>query len=472
MHQLSIPSILKNRIEYTFNNTKQKIFTYDRRFSQQNGHLMFEGIDLYELGKQNCTPFYLYSEKEILRNIDEVKNAFSPYLSTRIFYASKACSILKILKIVKEAGICVEANSIYEIMKCLQVGFRGEDIIFNGVMKKKDELEYAIENNLYSINIDSFFELNLIEEITNRLKKVASVCIRIEPNILTPVHAGSITAFHAKAGIDLRDAEAMARKILTMPFVKLKGLHMHIGDQVPCIEPFVKATRVMVSEAKSLERSLGIRFDLLNVGGGIPVPYKYENGDAEKDYLYGGIDSKDFAKAIIDEVSEWRKDITIVIEPGRKIVSSAAVLLSTLESEKIKTNYDENYNPLEIIKWKYIDAGYSVLSDSLHFDWFFYLFNTRNIKDNYNEWVKIAGPLCDGGDYFHQGIHEDFFLMPEFTVPGDVLAFIDTGAYSIESQTIYNCRPRTAVFLINKEGDVELIRREDTYTDIINYDIY
>lgn len=472
MNQASIPFHCKEESMTLFNNTKNEIIECDRRFSEQDGHLLFEDVDLYNLCKKIPTPFYVYSEKEIIRNIEEIKDAFKAYPNTKVFYASKACSVMGILKVVKEAGVHVETNSLYEIMKCIEIGFKGEEIVFNGVLKKRDELEYAIQNNVYSINVDSFYELSIIEDITNKLKKTANVSVRIEPNVPSPVHPGSITAYHSKAGIDLKDAESMCRKILAMPYVKLKGIHMHVGDQVPAAEPFAKATKVMVQEAARLEKVLGIRFELLNVGGGIPVPYKYEKGDALKDYMYGGISCHDFADAIITEVCKWRSDIEICIEPGRKVVSSAGVLLSSISCEKTKTNFDEDYNVLDIVNWKFVDAGYSVLSDSLHFDWFFYVLNAANVKDEYSDWCKIAGPLCDGGDYFHQGTHGEFYLMPKGTAVGDVLAIIDAGAYSIESQTTYNSRPRTAVAMIAADGQVKLIRRGDAFSDIIGCDIY
>ncbi len=105
-----------------------------------------------------------------------------------------------------------------------------------------------------------------------------------------------------------------------MPYVHLRGLHMHVGDQVPESEPFAKATKVLVDESRRLEEVLGIKFDLINVGGGIPVPYKYdeENGDPLKDNMYAGITAQDFADAVIREVHKWRTDVEICIEPGAK----------------------------------------------------------------------------------------------------------------------------------------------------------
>lgn len=457
-----------------YNQLRQNVIEHDRRFTSHNGKLCFEGVDLEALGKKYGTPFYVFSEPEIVRNIQEIGQAFSAHAKTKTFFASKTCSVMGVLKAVKDAGICAEANSLNEIRKCLEIGFSGNQVVFNGVVKKPADLEYAIDNELYLINVDSLYELDHIDTISRRLKKTANVCVRVEPNVPSATHAELVTAFHAKSGLDLQQAEETCRRILQMPYVKLRGLHMHVGDQVPESAPFAKATKVLVDESRRLEKVLGITFDLINVGGGIPVPYKYdeENGNPLKDNMYAGITAQDFADAVINEVHKWRTDVEICIEPGRKVTSSAAVLLTDVSCEKRKTNYDLVGNVECHVEWKFVDAGYNVLSDSQHFDWFFYVYNASRITEQHDQYVKLAGPLCDGGDYFHMGIKGEEFLLPHTTQIGDVVVFLDAGAYSIESQTVYNNRPRTAVVMIDKQGKERLIRREDTYEDMVKYDIF
>lgn len=463
----------REQLSSEFNATLKEVLKKDRRFTVENGHLIFDGADLDEISKEYPSPVYVYSEKEILRNLKEITDAFDKrHKNTKCFYASKACSVMKILSVVKEAGVCVETNSKYEVQKALDIGFKGEQIVFNGVVKKPEDLELAIANDLYLINCDSFYELGIINDIAARLKKVANVCIRVEPSVPSATHPGLVTAYHAKSGIDMHEAEKMCRMIADMPYVHARGLHMHVGDQVPEVEPFEKATRILVEESMRLEKVLGIKFDLINVGGGIPTPYKYGEGDALADNMYGGINSDDFAEAIVNEVHKWREDIEICIEPGRKVVGSAAVMLTTVACEKTKTNFNENHEVEEIVEWKFVDAGYSVFCDQLHWGWYFTLLNASKADQDYNSWVKLAGPLCDGGDYFHQGLDGEFFLLPADTKVGDAMVFLDAGAYTIESQTVYNNRPRTAVLLVNKEGKVQLIRREDRYEDMVGYDIY
>ncbi|MCO6546494.1 MAG: diaminopimelate decarboxylase [Gilliamella sp.] len=465
---------MSDKIMSNYNKLRTDLVTKDRRFSAESGKLCFDGVNLEELAKKYPTPFYVFSEKEIDRNVQEIKEAFKAHPKTKIFYASKTCSVMGVLKAIKDAGIYAEANSMFEVRKCLDIGFPGSQIVFNGVVKKPMDLEFAIQNDLYIINVDSLYELDIIDEISRRLKKVANVCVRVEPNVPSATHAELVTAYHAKSGIDLEQAEETCRRILEMPYVHLRGLHMHVGDQVPESEPFAKATKVLVDESRRLEEVLGIKFDLINVGGGIPVPYKYdeENGNPLEDNMYAGITAKDFADAVISEVHKWRNDVEICIEPGRKVTGSAGVLVTEVACEKRKTNYDLDGNIEEHVEWKFVDAGYSVLSDSQHFDWFFYVYNASKINETHDEYIKLAGPLCDGGDYFHVGVKGEEFLMPKDTQIGDIVAFLDAGAYTIESQTVYNNRPRTSVVMIDKEGKDRLIRREDTYEDMVGYDIY
>lgn len=309
-----------------------------------------------------------------------------------------------------------------------------------------------------------------MDQISRELKKTAAVCIRVEPSVQSPTHPGLVTAYHAKAGIDLQDAEEAVRMSLGMPFVRVRGLSMHVGDQIPTTAPFAEAARILVQESKRLEKLFDLNFDVIDVGGGIPVPYKYdtENGNPLKDHMYCPVTSEDFAEAIIQEVKKWRDDVDIILEPGRKIPSSAGVLLTTVCGHKKKTNFDAQGNAEKVVDWRFCDAGFNVMTDAFMYGWFFYLYNASRISEPHDHRVKIAGPLCDGGDYLHVGLIGEEFLLPVTTTEGDVLALLDTGAYSIETQSVYNSRPRTAVVLIGKEGKDRVVRRADRYEDLIS----
>ncbi len=193
---------MTDSIMQNYNQLREQVINGDRRFQHKDGHLCFEGVDLDALARQYPTPFYVFSEPEIIRNIHEIQQAFAAHKNTKTFFASKTCSVMGVLKAIRDAGICAEANSQYEVRKCTEIGFRGDQIVFNGVVKKPADLEYAIANDLYLINVDSLYELEHIDAISRKLKKVANVCVRVEPNVPSATHAELVTAFHAKSGLD------------------------------------------------------------------------------------------------------------------------------------------------------------------------------------------------------------------------------------------------------------------------------
>lgn len=451
-----------------YDQQREATLKQDRRFSVHNGHLAFEGVDLPALAVEYGSPLFVYSAPEIQRNIAEIQQAFAAHPDTKICYASKACSLISVLKVVKGTGISIEANSANEIRKCLDAGFVGGDIVYNGVVKSPEELEYAIGQDLFAINVDSAFELSLIDAISRRLQRTVRVCIRVEPNVKANTHEGLFTAYRAKSGIDMVDAEPVCREAMAMPFVTLCGLHMHVGDQVLDVAPFSAATKILVSEVRRLEESLGIKFELINVGGGIPTPYRYatDRGLGGPDNMQPQFGPREFAEAIISEVQAWRKDITLVIEPGRKVVGSAAVMLTRISGHKRKTLFRDDGSIEGYVNWIMVNAGFNVIPD--YKDWYFYVYNASKISEAHSNQVKIAGPLCDGGDYFRHGPLGEMFLLPPSSTEGDIAVFFDVGAYQLENQTVYNAHSRSAAVLITGPGQARLARRADTYADLLS----
>lgn len=126
---------MTDSIMQNYNQLREQVINGDRRFQHKDGHLCFEGVDLDALARQYPTPFYVFSEPEIIRNIHEIQQAFAAHKNTKTFFASKTCSVMGVLKAIRDAGICAEANSQYEVRKCLEIGFRGDQIVFNGVVK-------------------------------------------------------------------------------------------------------------------------------------------------------------------------------------------------------------------------------------------------------------------------------------------------------------------------------------------------
>lgn len=454
-----------------FDMQRRHTLANDRRFCAKKNHLHFENIDLHEIAAHYPSPLFIYSVPEIHRNIEEIRAAFKGHPNTKICYAMKACSLLEILRSVREAGICVDANSANEIKRCLAVGFKGADIVYNGVVKRTEELEFAILKKLHAINVDSEYELEQIDAISSRLRIEARVCIRVEPNVKASTHEGLITAYRAKSGVDLAEARRICFKAHQMPFVKLCGLHMHVGDQVPDAEPFRDATRVLVNIAREIEQESAIKFEMINVGGGIPTPYHYlqDRGNGGPENMRPQIGAHEFAEAIISEVHQWRSDIEICIEPGRKIVGSAAVMLTRIESKKHKTLLSEDGRVEGEVDWRMLNAGFNHIPD--YKDWYFYVYNASRAEEAHDQVVRLGGPLCDGGDYFRHGPMGEHYLIPNKSDVGDVLVFLDVGAYQLENQTVYNGHPRAAVALIDYFHQIRLIRRQETFEEMLSLEV-
>ena len=168
----------------------------DNFLEECDGRLRINGVDASDLARKFNTPLFVFSESRIRHNIDRVRRASEVIdCPLKICYAAKAMSTMAILRVVKDAGADIEVNSGGELWKALEIGFRGDQIIFNGTSKEIGELEMAINADIYAIQVDSLYELSLIEETAQKLGKRANVSLRLVPEIESGTHSGLQTAF-------------------------------------------------------------------------------------------------------------------------------------------------------------------------------------------------------------------------------------------------------------------------------------
>src|SRR5215217_3859372 len=201
----------------------------------KNDQLHIDGVSAVELANAHGTPLFVCHESRIRRNIERLKRAANVIdCPLKICYAAKAMSTMGILKAVKDAGSDIEVNSGGELWKALEIGFRGDQIIFNGTSKEIWELEKAIDAEIYAIQVDSVMELSLIEETAKRLGKRANVSLRLVPEIESNTHSGLQTALlTSKFGMMPDEALAAFREYKASPHLNLAGIHLHIGSQNP-----------------------------------------------------------------------------------------------------------------------------------------------------------------------------------------------------------------------------------------------
>jgi len=462
----------------------------------RNDHLHIDGVDAVELALEHGTPLFVYSESRIRHNIDRLRKSASVIdCPLKICYAAKAMSTLGILRAVKDSGIDIEVNSGGELWKALKVGFTGEQIIFNGTSKEVWEIENAIEAGIYAIQVDSLFELSLIEETAKRLGKTANVSLRLVPEIETGTHSGLQTALlTSKFGMMPDEAFEAFRKYKDSAHVDLRGIHLHIGSQNPEPHAYADAFQMLFETLERIHKQTGTKLEHINLGGGFPVNYlrdRTHSAEFPREQLE--MFSADFepstaigeAWKLVKNIAadggttEVLDGITLLLEPGRSIISDAGVCLTTVRNHKERpVNQTESAirNPQSAIdSWLLTDAGFNILLSMETYKWYYHLISAERPGENHDSPYKLAGPLCDGGDVYFDieghGRLPDHRLLPENVDAGEVLALLNCGAYSLAQASQYNGRFLPPVILIRTDGSAELIRKRETFDDLIASDI-
>ncbi len=441
--------------------------------SVEDGHLHFDDVDLAALGERLPTPFFLYSARRIDQNIETLRRAFeSRHPRTEIFYASKACSTLWVLDQVRRNGINLEVNSGGELWKALKAGFAGEQLVFNGVAKTRREIEAAIEAGIRAIVVDSVFELERINEVAAELGKTASVALRVDVRVPTETHPEMRTAHGGKFGVDIVDVAGLFDRACALGPVQVRGLHLHVGSQITSVEPYVRAVEKALDLVEQLEEACGEKLEFLDIGGGYPVPY-VDKADAcdPADYFCATTTPDDYAAAICERLQARRPDLTLFIEPGRYVVGDAAVLVTRVECEKTKRLLDASGRPVGEEHWLLLDTGYETLLDHTFTEWYFRAVVANRAAEASDTSFRVGGPLCDSGDVYVGDEGTPYRRFPAGVSVGDIVVFRDVGAYSIDTMTHYNGRPRAGIYGIDGR-EVVCVSRPETFENLVAQDLW
>ncbi|MEK6279062.1 MAG: diaminopimelate decarboxylase [Acidobacteriota bacterium] len=459
----------------------------------RDGQLIINGANALELVQQYDSPLFVFSRPRIESNIRRLTSAAdSVDHPIRFFYASKANSNMAVLKTVLESGIDVEVNSGGELFKALRVGFRPDQIIFNGTSKSAGELDDAVRAGIYAINVDSIYEIGLVEEAVQRVAeaqgspvKPARIALRLVPEIGTRSHLGLQTALlTSKFGISSSEVlDAFRRGLQNPELIHVCGIHIHVGSQTPDVEPFAEAFRSMWEHLVAIHRETGQTLEHINLGGGIPVNYLRDRSQAdqlpehERDMLGANLEpsvvlseslrvARDSARAAGAE--HLLDHTTILLEPGRSVIADAGLVLTTVLNMKERPETGD--------VWLLTDAGYNIMLSMNNYKWYYHLISATRAGVPHQTSYKVAGPLCDSGDvYFdieRMGRLPDYRKLPANIQPGEVLALLNSGAYSLAQMFHYNGRPLPAAVLVDEAGQADLIRRRDSYEDLLTSDVW
>jgi len=444
-------------------------------------HLCINDVDTTSLAAEFDTPLFVFSAPRIKDNIRRLSEAANYHPLLKLCYASKANNLLGVLRVVKEAGIDVEVNSGGELFRALRAGFTPDQIEMNGIAKTEREVEEAITNGIYSINVDSAYELEMVERVAARLGKPANVTVRLIAGIGTRSHIGLQTALNtSKFGISPAEArDVMLRAVKNGEVLNLVGIHVHVGSQTPDIAPYKAAFGAMWEHLWWLYKETGHKLQHINIGGGIPVNYLRDKTVAReldstaRTMLEADLTAADMIDSAVTAVrqsamdsgaSELLDDLEIVMEPGRSVIADAGTILTRVRNEKHRDETGDD--------WLMTDAGYNLMLSMVMYQWYYHAIDASRADEPHDHRYKMAGPLCDGGDVYFDlhgdGRLPDYRMLPENVEPGDLIAMLNTGAYTMSQMTAYNGRPFPAAVMIHEGGRVEVLRNQDSYEDLLH----
>ena len=400
--------------------------------------LFIDGVSLTEIAEEYGTPSYVYSASLIKQNLKEYTSTVRK--EDKICYAVKSNSNLSILKLLADNGSGFDVVSGYELQRCLIAGADPKKIIFSGVGKTEKEISLALQNKIFSINIESESELERIIRISEALEIKADCFIRLNPEISSESHPYIQTALKSsKFGVDTDTAIRIAKLIKESKQVNLIGIASHIGSQISKESLVLENLNSLLNVLKILEKN-DQKINFVDIGGGFGITYKDEKNLSPSKLL----------PKIIDKVGP---NLNIILEPGRSISGKAGILIT--KTEYIKESKDQNF----IV----VDAGMNdLMRPSLYEAWHKIepvILSKSPTKDSY----KLVGPICESADQFGEGLHIA-------VNQGDLIAIFDTGAYGFSMASNYNTRTKPAEVLAS-QGNKRLIRSRETFEDIISQEI-
>jgi diaminopimelate decarboxylase len=408
-----------------------------------------EDIPLSELAEEYGTPLYVYSKNQIVEKYRLLNGALGE-ISHLVCYALKANANHHILQLLATEGAGADVVSAGELYLALKAGFSPDKIVFAGVGKREDEIEFALKQNIFSFNVESVPELHTISRAAIRIGKKARISLRINPDIDAQSHPYITTGLQStKFGIEASKAIEVYTYATTLSSLELVGIHTHIGSQITKVEPFVATANYIVGLVGKL-REAGINLTHIDFGGGFGVQYTnavLHEAIPQEGTLNNNVPTPaEFLTAIVPILQTT--GCSIWIEPGRSIIADAGVLITRVISTK------EN----SIKKFVIVDSGMNdLLRPSLYQA--YHQIVPLSINTYEHEKVDVVGPICESSDFFAR----DRLLAKSNA--GDYLAVLTTGAYGFALSSNYNGRPRPAEILVN--GDrVRIIRPRQTMEEL------
>jgi diaminopimelate decarboxylase len=405
-------------------------------FQYINNELFCEDVPLSDIAREVGTPFYLYSHATLRQHFRAFDDAFADIKHLTCF-SMKSNSNLAVLRLFGLEGGGVDIVSGGELYRALKAGIDPAKIVYSGVGKRAEDLEYSLESGIFMFNVESVQEIHALNNVAGRVGKKAKIAIRINPDVDPKTHPYISTGLREnKFGIDINEAPEQYVMATGLENLEVFGISCHIGSQLTQVRPFVDALKKVKGLITKLEGS-GIHIKALDIGGGLGITYDEEEPPHPRQY----------AQAIKEELGSV--DLTLIFEPGRVITGNAGILVA-----KVVYTKSAGDKTFFIVDAAMNDLMRPSLYNSFH--------EILPVKSSGRAKVKadIVGPICESGDFLAKAREIEAFE------PEELMAVMSAGAYGFSMSSSYNSRPRVCEVMV-KDDSFYTIRSRETYEDLI-----
>ncbi|MBM3879851.1 MAG: diaminopimelate decarboxylase [Verrucomicrobia bacterium] len=418
-------------------------------FRYVGGQLHCERAAVAALAEQHGTPLFVYSQGTLQAQYERLDSALAP-LDHRICYALKANSNLAVLRTFAQAGAGFDLVSGGELERVLAAGGDPSRCIFAGVGKTEGEIALALRHGIYALNAESEAELARIDRVAARLKRVAPVAVRVNPNVEAGTHAKITTGtYDNKFGIAFEEVEAVYARAARRRHLRLRGVQMHIGSQLTAVQPFERAVRKVAPLAETLRARHGLEF--FSIGGGMGIVYRDALASGAPAWWRSAaarrlVTPARYAAVLVPLLRPL--GLKILLEPGRFLVGNAGILVTRVEHVK-RTGRKT---------FVIVDAAMNDLIRPAFYDAYHEIVPVRR-RGGRRRAADVVGPVCESGDYFCQDRP-----LPQVR-EGEYLALMSAGAYGSVMGSNYNSRPWAAEVLV-RGGRSSVVRTRQAVVDL------
>jgi len=396
--------------------------------------LHVESVALSDIAARFDTPCYVYSRSALETALDEFQKELVG-IDSLVCYAVKANANLAVLNVFARRGAGFDIVSTGELKRALAAGADPKKIVFSGVGKSAAEMVFALETGILCFNVESAPELERLNDVAMSLGKKAPISLRVNPNVDAKTHPYISTGLKEnKFGVAYEDALKIYERAASLPGIEVMGIDCHIGSQLLDPSPFAEALDKLLQLIDQLAAK-NITLHHIDLGGGLGIRYKDEEAPTVKSYL----------QPLLQELKN--RKLKILLEPGRRLVGNAGVLLTKVEY--LKTG--------EVKNFAIIDAAMNDLTRPALYDAWHDIVPVVPRNDAPQNW-EVVGPICESGDFLGHN-------RPLAIKPGDLLAILSAGAYGMAMSSNYNARPRAAEVMVDG-AKVHLVRRRETIEEL------